>query len=408
MGKLAEEVAFASEELAPAWDEERSARLLSGIRVRQRRRGQAQRTASVLAATLVLVIGGIWITGQGAVQQDAGGESAALDSQLGSQPLQQADSRAPATLRDGHTIRLLDGSRAQLAGEQSELAIVRNDPKRVGLRLLKGRAHFDVVPNAQRSFEVEAAPYRVVVLGTVFDVERTEGHVSVSVQRGRVRVYGPQGAEDLLPGQYKRFDARASDDTASLPSSTIDAPEELAPMPVVDGPIDGAPVERARGARRAAHGSSDRPSWRSLTQSGDYDAAFESLRGSAEVQNDPAELMDAADAARLSGHPDAAVSYLERVVKGHRKSPVAPLAAFTLGRVYLDRLGQPHKAAEAFELARRLSPAGSLAQDALAREVEALSKGGNAQKAYLRASEYMHAYPNGRRLRAVQLYGGME
>jgi hypothetical protein len=48
-----------------------------------------------------------------------------------------------------------------------------------------------------------------------------------------------------------------------------------------------------------------------------------------------------------------------------------------------------------------------MAQDALAREVEALSKGGNAEKAYLRAREYMQAYPNGRRLRAVQLYGGL-
>jgi hypothetical protein len=44
----------------------------------------------------------------------------------------------------------------------------------------------------------------------------------------------------------------------------------------------------------------------------------------------------------------------------------------------------------------------------LAREVEALSKGGSAQKAYLRALEYLQLYPTGRRLRAVQLYGGLE
>jgi transmembrane sensor len=150
------------------------------------------------------------------------------------------------------------------------------------------------------------------------------------------------------------------------------------------------------------------PRWRSLSQSGEYEAAFESLSRGESVEDDPAELMDAADAARLSGHPQSAVKYLERVVRDHERSPVAPLAAFTLGRVYLDKLGQPDGAAQAFELARKLAPTGSLAQDALAREVEALSKGGNAQKAYQRAQDYLERYPDGRRVRAVQLYGGME
>jgi hypothetical protein len=49
-----------------------------------------------------------------------------------------------------------------------------------------------------------------------------------------------------------------------------------------------------------------------------------------------------------------------------------------------------------------------MAQDSLAREVESLSKAGNAQRAFVRAREYMERYPAGRRLRAVQLYGGVE
>lgn len=396
MDNLAEEITLASEELTPAWDGERGERLLSGIRVRQQRRARLQRGVSLLGATLVLAIGGTWIAQRSSVEPNA----------VIVANVQPETAVTPETLHDGHTIRLLDGSLAQLSGAQSELAIVSNDPKRVGLRLLKGRAHFEVVPNSGRSFEVEAAPYRVVVLGTIFDVERADGHVSVSVERGHVRVYGPQGAIDLTPGQSKRFELR---NDAARAHAAQAQPTEIAPVAITEAPIDVAPAERSsRVSRRAANDHGNRPSWRSLTQSGDYDAAFESLRRAAEVQNDPAELMDAADAARLSGHADAAVSYLERVVTVHRKSPVAPLAAFTLGRVYLDRLGQPHKAAEAFELARKLAPAGSLAQDALAREVEALSKGGNAQKANVRASEYVRAYPNGRRLRAVQLYGGME
>jgi transmembrane sensor len=163
----------------------------------------------------------------------------------------------------------------------------------------------------------------------------------------------------------------------------------------------GVARPRARAQKRGA-------SWRSLSQSGQYEAAFESLKKDHAVEDDPATLMDAADAARLSGHPEHAVEYLAQVVSRHPKSPVAPLAAFTLGRVYLDKLGQPDRASDAFALAQRLAPNGSLAPDALAREVEALSKGGNAHKAYLKAQEYLKRYPNGQRLRAVQLYGGLE
>jgi transmembrane sensor len=102
------------------------------------------------------------------------------------------------------------------------------------------------------------------------------------------------------------------------------------------------------------------------------------------------------------------VSYLRKVVRDHRHSPVAPLAAFTLGRVLLERMGQPSEAADSFALARTLAPYGSLAQDALAREVEALSKAGSAQQAYQRARQYVQSYPQGQRLRAVKLYGGLD
>jgi len=56
---------------------------------------------------------------------------------------------------------------------------------------------------------------------------------------------------------------------------------------------------------------------------------------------------------------------------------VSRWAAFTLGRVLLDELGRPSEAVDAFPLAR--SSGGPLAEDALAREVEALSRAGERQ-----------------------------
>lgn len=122
---------------------------------------------------------------------------------------------------------------------------------------------------------------------------------------------------------------------------------------------------------------------------------------------DGVALMEAADAARSSGQPKLAVEYLRRVLRDHRTSSVAPLAGFTLGRVLLESLGQPSEAAEAFAAVRDIAPRGSLAEDALAREVEALSKAGHSREAYERAQLYAQSYPAGRRLRPVRLFGGL-
>ncbi|MEO7092617.1 MAG: hypothetical protein ABI175_05150, partial [Polyangiales bacterium] len=88
--------------------------------------------------------------------------------------------------------------------------------------------------------------------------------------------------------------------------------------------------------------------------------------------------------------------------------PRAPLAAFTLGRVLLEELGQPGQAAEAFAKARALGGAGPLAEDALAREVEAWWRAGATDKAHERAEEYVKVYPKGLRIRSVRKYGGLE
>jgi transmembrane sensor len=381
MDRLARELELAAEELTADWSEERSARLLDGAhRLGKQRATRRAARVSVFAIAAAVMVG--WF---------------ALRS-----PGHEQVARVEPEEHSNHTLRLADGSRAELVGTQSELEVTHNSKDRVGLELVAGRAHFEVVHDPLRSFIVEARPYRVEVIGTVFDVERDGREVSVGVTRGKVRVYGPQGAEDVAAGQIKRWPATI----AASPAPAV-VPE---PTAADEEPQDNAAEEHAA---RPSHTRSGKrgaalASWRSLSQSGQFDAAFDALQRTSGVENDPAALMDAADAARLSGHAQNAVQYLMRVVNEHKGSPVAPLAAFTLGRVYLDKLGQPDKAADAFQRARALAPNGSLAQDALAREVEALSKGGNAQKAYVRAREYLQQYPNGRRLRAVQLYGGVE
>jgi transmembrane sensor len=105
--------------------------------------------------------------------------------------------------------------------------------------------------------------------------------------------------------------------------------------------------------------------------------------------------MLAADVARLSFHPADATRYLSRVANGFPGDKRAPLAAFTLGRVLLEDLGQPARAADAFRRAQQLAPRGPLASDALAREVEAARRSGQHERAKQVALRYLELYPDG-------------
>jgi transmembrane sensor len=116
----------------------------------------------------------------------------------------------------------------------------------------------------------------------------------------------------------------------------------------------------------------------------------------------------AADRARLAGHAAEGAELLRKLVRVHPADPRAPLAAFTLGRLLLMELGRPADAAAAFAEARRLSPKGAFAEDALAREVEALAKAGLTADAQARADEYRRLYPNGRRMATVRTAGSSQ
>ena len=98
---------------------------------------------------------------------------------------------------------LEDGSTLTLAPE-SAVDIRYSDAER-RIRLLKGAAFFDVQRDSERAFIVQAGSTHIAVLGTAFNVVRSDSGTRVSAAHGRVRVedhsVNPAVFEDLVAGE---------------------------------------------------------------------------------------------------------------------------------------------------------------------------------------------------------------
>jgi TolA-binding protein len=266
------------------------------------------------------------------------------------------------TFADGSVARVSDGG---------ELVVKLASPERIESVLTAGAADFEVSKHPERDFVVVAGPVRVRVVGTHFRVERNGERTRVSVTEGRVEVQEGEARSYLEAGESRFF-----------PSATPSTPHDEA---------------------RVTSGSAARTRFLELARGGQYKAAYQLMSQSPTAVGSSAEdLMLAADAARLSNHPEQAVGYLRRVTSEHAADSRAPLSAFTLGRLLLSQLSRPGEAAEAFALARRLRPGGSLAEDALAREAEARAQAGSSQQAQALAQRYLARYPQGKHLPTMQ------
>ena len=354
--------------IQPRWPLERREQSLSAVHARVRQRA---RNARILASSLVIVLALLVFAG--------------LRSRFG------AGYAAPE--RDGRQVRFGDGSSVQLLDAHSELDVGAASPSAVEVALRAGSAEFEITPNPKRRFIVHAGVAEISVLGTHFRVIREAQRVKVEVTRGRVEVRFIGGARQLTAGESNWFP----------PPEPVPEPRDAAevPAPSASGAPGNAPGPSVVGAN--AEGMSSRRRFLEHAAHKQYAAAYSLLERTPEVVGSSAEdLMLAADAARFSGHPQQATHFLVRMTREHPQDSVAPLAAFTLGRIYLSQLGQPARAADAFALSLRLAPGGSLAEDALAREAEAAELSAQHGRARTLVAEYTRRFPSGRRLDGVR------
>lgn len=286
------------------------------------------------------------------------------------------------SVKNGVPFHFADGSKATPLQSETRMVIESVSRDQVVLDLGNGAARFDVTPNRQRRFEVNAGFLTVVVLGTSFTVDRSKSGVSVSVHRGVVRAEWSNGAREIYPAQGRVVFESQTTQTADGQIPRI----SKSPLSIPDRDKD----LEVRSAKTP-----------SMQNGGDEIA-------NAIVLANMKDVLAAADDARLHGQPEKAARYLQNGLRRFPYSPQAATAFFTLGRVLLEECHRPKEAADAFFNARRNRPTGPLAEDALAREVEARYRVGDHSNARRLANKYMDLYPNGARMKSVRRFGSLE
>jgi transmembrane sensor len=256
---------------------------------------------------------------------------------------------------------LSDGTRIVMDDAATVLRKTVEADDDVLFELESGGARFEVARRPSRTFRVHAGDVTVQVIGTGFRMRRVEAHCQVAVEHGRVLVSWWGGSRELGAGEQGTFP----------PEPPVPAVAARAPAPAPGH------VGRRAAAPPGAAGA---------------DALFAR-----------------ADRARAEGDPELALSTLRELRERFPRDPRAGAAAFTMGRLLLESLRRPREAAAAFAEARAQARGDSmLAEDALAREVEALHASGDRAGAHAHAELYRSLYPHGLRLQIVERFGELK
>jgi transmembrane sensor len=257
---------------------------------------------------------------------------------------------------EAQAITLPDGSRVAL-GPSTRVKCDRVDRDRVEATLERGDARFEVRHAEGRLFTVHAGEFDVVDRGTRFEVSLSGGRVRVHVEEGSVGIV--RAGQNETP----RVLAAGESWESGEPRVALE-PASAASAAVVQGPAPSA------------------------------EPAREPERTPAPAFPGPRELLAEAQSARAAGRARDAATALDTLRKRFRGDPRAGLAAFELGRLRLDTLGDPAGAVDALDDAIALGPSASFREDADARLVEALDRLHNPRCAVARRA-YLQRYPNG-------------
>ena len=300
---------------------------------------------------------------------------------------------------EGSKFVLTPGTRARLRAVTVEGA---------RLALDHGTASFQITPNPERRWWVEAGPFLVSVRGTDFTVvwDPTSEQFEVKLRHGRVAVSGPFLGEELIlrPGQNLRVNLGARETVITDGrTENVSAPagSQSAPLPTASARVAALPsaalAPLAPGSASPGLGGEHR--WREAVAKGQWDRIL------ADIERDGVEaslqtlssddLFALADAARYRRRPDLARSALLTQRERFPNSSRASDAVFLLGRVEESRASGKATAVKRYDEYLARAPSGTYAAEALGRKMILVKELQGPESARHIAEEYLQRFPSG-------------
>jgi transmembrane sensor len=336
----------------PEVSEARVERLWSGVEERLEKRPSRAWRWVVLSTVLSGAAAGgfFWLDAARSAGPAPGAERAVL-----------ADAKLE-TKSDELSVTLGDGSSVKLAS-QSEVRVQGSNSSAISLSLGRGELSCDVTHREDRKFTVMAGDVEVRVVGTRFSVKRSPGpaaRVEVNVTRGVVEVRSAR-----RPGVVARVAAGQNWIENAESARSLDEPTPSpAPPPETQGSL---------------------PPKRDAPPSASAAPAVPSAR----------ELFEKAAESRRAGDASAAARAYEELLHLHPSDARASLAAFELGRLRMDRLGDLPGAIVALERAVAMRVGPTFREDALARLVSVYASQANFGACRRARDRYLSSYPGG-------------
>ena len=353
------------------------------------RRVPARRWAKVwpvlaAAALLALTLGGLAFLREAPLSFRAG--SASGSGQLGAPLVANASSPLPVQFSDGTLISL---------GPAAHARVLRTNPRGADVVLEQGTLSLAVVHYSGAQWHIGAGPFSVLVTGTKFDVawNAAERTFTLALHEGSVLVSGPTlGATGrrVSPGESLRVAVDAATATASAPNSSASAETAAAAAPAADAP-DVAPKSTKSSAGLGA--------WKPLALEQRYAEALaaaeaDGFDATCRTASAP-DLVLLGNAARFTGATARAEHAFRLARARFAGTHQASMAAFFLGRIAYDQLGNRREAVHWFQSYLQEEPAGGLAREAAGRLLEAERALGDQAAARASAQAYLQKYPSG-------------
>jgi hypothetical protein len=287
----------------------------------------------------------------------------------------------PAAPAEAHPVPAAEGTIRTGAGERLALTLVGGTEARLESSSVMtvdraGRAKVDGgevafrVPRqpAGHSYVVLAGPYRVVVLGTRFKLRMNDVHrVFVDVQDGVAEVW-----------DQSRLARVGTGETWASPEVPSDVPSGAGAEATSTGPAPAHTHPHARTVALASPG------------------------GHAVVSADDTEA--AAQAALAAGETARALS-LYRGLAQHG-GPAGENAAYEIGKILRDRLGQPANAVAAWRRYRSDHPNGILRVETDVSIIETLVHAGDGVGALAEANDFIRNHPDSERRAEIARVAG--